>query len=562
MLIKYFYITSACMKLLSLFARVICVWSTRKTYIVTMQEAMAAVSGYDARVATMDTVHNLRANISAASVDPRGGAENVIRGIYNATIFGFAAELEEHTARSLRQSRFVDTVELDQTAHATTTPWNLDRIDQRNLPLDGFYRNMPPSAGMSSTIYVLDTGVRADHKEFRSNNGKSRVLGGVDFVGDGAGWADCNGHGTHCASTAAGVSCGVAPGANVKSVRVLGCSGAGRFSDIISAIDWVVRQEGGRGGGRGVISMSLGGGFSSALNRAVNAAVQSGVPVVVASGNEAKDACLFSPSSASMAITVAASTRNDRRSSFSNNGRCVNIYAPGSSILGADHTSSSALKLLSGTSMACPHTAGAIALAISAGANTALAASDAVLRTATSGVLMDGMQQVTHGLLYTGRLGSGGGTSAPTPSPAYVCTTAAAEKCVFPFVFEGKTYNMCTKQHDASRAAWCSTKTNSMSEHVQGNWGYCRVQDGCPLCGDHAGVASAGCEKSAADKQLHHNRAVPVTTLALVCMQVFVMLVWLATEASGGTSSVIRSPRVRRRLCFTCHSQGTPPGVL
>merc|ERR1711972_1300850 len=175
--------------------------------------------------------------------------------------------------------------------------------------------------------------------------------------------ADRQGHGTHCAGTAAGESYGVAPSAAVKSVKVLSDQGSGSWSWSYYALDWLATNP----TRPAVASMSLGGsGTQQAMADAVNAAVNAGVVVVVAGGNSNSDACNFSPAFVPSAITVGSTTSTDARSSFSNYGSCTNIWAPGSSILSAGHTSNSATRTLSGTSMACPHVSGAAALILEA----------------------------------------------------------------------------------------------------------------------------------------------------------------------------------------------------
>merc|ERR1719199_916779 len=174
---------------------------------------------------------------------------------------------------------------------------------------------------------------------------------------------DAQGHGTHCAGTAAGETYGVAPAAKVKSVKVLSDRGSGSWSWSYYALDWLASNP----TRPAIASMSLGGsGTQQAMRDAVNAAVNSGVVVVVAGGNSNGDACRFSPAFVPSAITVGSTTSRDARSSFSNYGSCTNIWAPGSSIVSASHRSDTGSTSLSGTSMACPHVAGGAALVLEA----------------------------------------------------------------------------------------------------------------------------------------------------------------------------------------------------
>ena len=168
----------------------------------------------------------------------------------------------------------------------------------------------------------------------------------------------CSGHGTHCASTAAGATYGVAKSATIVTVQVLSCSGTGSGAGVIAGIDWAV-DDAGKRSQKAVISMSLGGGFSASENQAIATAVAQDVVVVAAAGNDDSDACSYSPASAPEALTVGSTTQNDVKSSFSNHGSCVDIHAPGSSITAAWSSSDSSIATISGTSMACPHVAGA-----------------------------------------------------------------------------------------------------------------------------------------------------------------------------------------------------------
>lgn len=236
-------------------------------------------------------------------------------------------------------------IEEDSVMYASEVTWNLDRIDGNGL--DGSYKTKFTGAGVK--IYVIDTGILTSHSEFGG-----RASQGKDFTGENDG-VDSHGHGTHVASTAVGTTYGVAPGANVIAVKVLGRDGSGSNSGVIAGIDWVA-QETTESGRASVANLSLGGGRSLALNRAVAAATAKGVVMVVAAGNEGSSACTSSPASSESAITVGATTRFplDARSSFSNWGTCVDIFAPGSEIKAAWNTNNFATNTISGTSMACP----------------------------------------------------------------------------------------------------------------------------------------------------------------------------------------------------------------
>merc|ERR1711920_415194 len=261
--------------------------------------------------------------------------------------------------------------------------------------------------GAGATVFVLDTGVRVSHEDFSGRampvldmtSGSARLCNG-----DMSCAADRQGHGTHCAGTTAGVSYGVAPSSNVRSVKVLSDQGSGSWSWSYYALDWLATNP----TRPAVASMSLGGsGTQQAMADAVNGAVNAGVIVVVAGGNSNSDACRFSPAFVPSAITVGSTTSVDARSSFSNYGSCTNIWAPGSSVLSAGIRSDSASRSLSGTSMACPHVAGAAALVLEADpSKKSSAVLQELLDTAVMGALSGLRSSDVNALLYVGEGGS------------------------------------------------------------------------------------------------------------------------------------------------------------
>ena len=272
------------------------------------------------------------------------------------TINGFSAELSAQGAAALAADPAVEYVQQDgvvSSAGTQDTPpsWGLDRIDERDLPLDDSY-TYPDSAGAGVTAYVIDTGADIDHPDFGG-----RMSSGVDMVDGDMVAEDCNGHGTHVAGTVGGTEYGVAKQVDLVAVRVLNCDALGTVEDIIDGIEWVTQNA----TLPAVANMSLGAGGSEAINDAVEASVAAGVTYAVSAGNDyGYDACNLSPASAPSAITVGSTNAVDSRSGLSNIGTCVDIFAPGVNIASA--WLDGGARTASGTSMASPHVAGAAAL--------------------------------------------------------------------------------------------------------------------------------------------------------------------------------------------------------
>jgi len=315
-----------------------------------------------------------------------------IRYVYRRAVQGFAASISPAAARAVLRDPRVASVEPDRRVRVSGLDWGLDRIDQRAPRLDG--RFAPAGTGAGVTVYVIDTGIRFSHRDLAG-----RAVSRYDAV-DGGRADDCNGHGTHVAGTIGGASFGVAKAVRLVAVRVLDCSGAGPVSAIVAGVEWVTAHH--RPGDPAVANMSLGGARSPAIDQAVNRSIAEGVTYVVAAGNDGADACADSPSHIPAAITVAATGPDDQRAPWSDFGPCVDLFAPGVGIRSAWRSSDTATRVLSGTSMASPHVAGAAAVYLGAhrGA-TPRQVADALLSSATARVVGD-PRSPHSGLVYVG----------------------------------------------------------------------------------------------------------------------------------------------------------------
>nr|XP_054752684.1 extracellular serine proteinase-like [Lytechinus pictus] len=333
------------------------------------------------------------------------------------TVFpGFAAQLSDRLVERLRKSDAVEYIEEDGVVEASSVAsWGLDRIDQLSLPLDDVYT--PIGDGNGVDVYVIDTGININHVDYQGRS----ALGFDAFGGTGA---DCNGHGTHCAGTVAGTDYGVAKAANIFGVRVLNCMGSGSWSGVVAGCEWVAENA----NGPSVASMSLGGGASTTVDDAIQVMIDAGITVAVAAGNDDDNACDYSPARAVEAITVGATDSSDDRAYFSNYGTCVDIFAPGVSITSAWIGGSTASNTISGTSMACPHVAGAAAIVLGInGTITPAEVTYEILTKSISGVVSDPGFGSPNLLLYMGE-GNGGG-EVPDPEDPSDPTDPADPTC-------------------------------------------------------------------------------------------------------------------------------------
>ncbi|WP_326767565.1 S8 family peptidase [Streptomyces sp. NBC_01591] len=339
-----------------------------------------------------------------------------IKRTFRSAVNGYSVELSEKQAKRLAADPAVKSVVQNRTFKATGTQpsppsWGLDRLDQDALPLDQSY-TYPDKAGEGVTAYIIDTGVRISHSDFGG-----RASNGYDAIDDDNTAQDGNGHGTHVAGTVAGSSHGVAKKAKIVAVRVLDDSGSGTTEQVVAGIDWVTANA----VKPAVANMSLGGGVDPVLDEAVSKSIASGVTYAVAAGNESADASSSSPARVPEAITVGSTTNSDARSSFSNYGSVLDIFAPGSDITSSWNTSDSATNTISGTSMATPHVVGAAALYLAEHpSETPAQVSAGLVAAAKSGVVTNPGTGSPNRLLNIG----GGSTTPPSDGDKFENTTS------------------------------------------------------------------------------------------------------------------------------------------
>jgi subtilisin family serine protease len=327
---------------------------------------------------------------------------------WNTGLRFFAAEFPPAVVNALRLDPRVKYVAEDQKlqlGNTYTSPpsWGLDRIDQAHLPLNATYQDYlgGNTTLLTSHSYIIDTGIRYTHQDFQGRatpafdyDSATSPRGSANFA------VDCNGHGTHVAATVGGQTFGVSKLTQLHGVRVLDCSGTEPFTSVVaSGVNWVTANA----IAPAVANMSLWGGPNQPLDDAVRTSINAGITYVVIAGNASgASACNYSPARVAEAITVAATDINDQRSSFSNIGSCVDIFAPGTDIVSAWNSSDVATMTLSGTSMAAPHVTGTVAnnIAWQPGVTPALVQND-IIRFATTGVVGNPGAGSPNRLLYS-----------------------------------------------------------------------------------------------------------------------------------------------------------------
>lgn len=382
-------------------------------------------------VVTLRTASSSSVDSIASSLASQYGGQ--VGFTYHSAIRGFSINhLGAGSAASLASNPLVSMITPNYVYHVDATetpaPWGLDRIDQRNLPLNNAYTYQGDGTGVHA--YDIDTGIHLTHDEFKNSDGTSRASIGTDTVGDGQNGNDCAGHGTHTAGTIGSNTYGVAKKVQLVAIRVLDCSGSGSSAGIVAGIDWVrthaIKPA--------VANMSLGtqtGVTDATMDAAVNNLISSGVTVAVAAGNGAgngiyaTNACNTSPARVAAALTVSATDNTDTRPIWANIGKCVDLFAPGVGVVSSWYTSDTATQSDDGTSMATPHVTGAVAAYLSANptATTSQVAA-AIVNNATGGVVKSPGSGTPNKLLYTGFIGAGSGNASPNANFTSSCSSA------------------------------------------------------------------------------------------------------------------------------------------
>jgi subtilisin family serine protease len=436
-------------------------------------DAPALSQGGDGRAIPDRYIVVLKAGASARGLAREAGSTPgaAVHFVYEHALNGFAATLPPQAVEALRRNPQVDFIEPDRAAtlHATQASppsWGLDRVDQRNLPLNQAYNYYYTGAGVH--VYVIDSGIRSTHQEFTGRMGT-----GWSYVADGNGAEDCNGHGTHVAGTIGGSTYGVAKGVTLHSIRVADCFKNTSFSQIVAGVDGVKANA----VKPAVANLSAGAIFnpwnaSHSITMAVQSAVASGITFVVSAGNDGQDACTYTPALVAEAITVGAVNQSDQRSVWnssqsSNYGSCLDVFAPGTSIVSAGITSDAASRTDSGTSFAAPHVAGAAALILQANPTaTPATVQSTIIANATANKVQNAGSNSPNRLLFTlQRL------QVTFTGPTYINATGtygwsvSATGGEVPGVY---AYNWDMTEYDHCGNSWYSPGVSSTSSYSRG----------------------------------------------------------------------------------------------
>jgi subtilisin family serine protease len=384
--------------------------------------AAAAVSVPAAASAQTDTVRPAGGDVIAGSYvvvfKPQSGIAattasalttrygGTATSVWQHALHGFALKGSAETAAKIAGDERVAYVAQDEViriagTQSPTPSWGLDRIDQRDYPLDNSYTFGTTASNVNA--YVIDTGIRTTHVDFGG-----RAVFAANFAGDGVD-TDCDGHGTHVAGTLGGANFGVAKGVRLHAVKVLNCAGSGSMSSAISGVNWVAQHA----VHPAVANMSLSASAFPPLDEAVTGAIDTGVTFTVAAGNANANACLYSPARAALALTVSATTTGagnerfgaitDPRLAPANFGTCTVVFAPGGNIPSDSNTSDTATGTMSGTSMAASHVAGGAALFLSAHPDaTPTQVTNAIIGAATPNVVTNAGPGSPNRMLFTG----------------------------------------------------------------------------------------------------------------------------------------------------------------
>lgn len=355
----------------------------------------AAQAGAEVRPIASTYIVQLRSGTDVAGITRALGVRP--EHTYQAALTGFAATLTDGQLRALRSNRAVVSIEQDawlddalDTTQLNPPAWGIDRIDQANLPLSNSYTYNATGAGVHA--YIIDTGIDVTHPDFQ---GRATF----DFNAVDRKNTDCQGHGTHVAGTVGSATYGVAKGVRLHAVKMLNCAGSGKNSATLKAIDWVTANS----VKPAVANTSWNWTFSTTLATAITNMINSGVFLATSAGNTGDNSCDRLPRAVTAATAVAASDINDNRASFSSTGPCVDIYAPGVSILSTQPNNTTAL--FSGTSMATPHVAGTAALFKTTSPNATQAELENWLTTnATMNVIQGDLVDTPNRLLFTNGL--------------------------------------------------------------------------------------------------------------------------------------------------------------